>query len=552
MKGNKHRVTFMAGIIALSLSGCAGVSMPGLSGAPPVEPVPAISEQAHLGPVEPGEETTALYGELSRFRPRPEDGTVVLPRPVNGRLSVTIEDAVFLTLRNNRSLAVQLYKPLVAGTFEEQERARFDPSVFGEAAISRDRSEQTPRGAAGTTDVRSESDFYRIGIDQTLPTGTGIDLSFRQNRSDSGVTGQRQTAGVQMTLTQALLRGSGLEANLARVRRAELNTLASHYEVRGFTEALVAETELTYWDYVLARRRIVIFEDALCVARDQAADIERRIEVGTIAETELAAAQAELASRRQGLLDALNQRDRIGLSLLRLMNPPDADGWSLDIEPMDGPRGLDVELDTVEDHLDLGLRMRPELSEAHLRIEQGRLDVVETRKGLLPRLDLFVTLGKTGYADSFGGSLSRLDGSYYDTTAGTRFEWTLFNRAAEAADTRARATLAQARASLDNLAQLVVQDIRDAWLEVKRAQSQIEASTVRRRWQEEVLRAEQVKFDVGRGTALTVAQAQRDLLESRLDEIKRIIDYRKARIYLYLLDGSLLRRRGIETAGISF
>lgn len=552
MRGGTHRVMLLAGIIALSLSGCAGGSLPGLSADPAVKPAPVLPEQAHPGPVHGEEETTALHGGISLSRPGPADGDAILPLPANGRLSVTIEEAVFLTLRNNRSLAVQLYGPLVAGTFEEQERARFDPSFFGELSISRDRGEQADRGTGDALDVRSESEFYRLGIGQTLPTGTGLDLSFRQSRTDSTVARQRQASGIQVTLTQALLRGSGLEANLARVRQAELNTLASRYEVRGFTEALVAETELTYWDYVLARQRIIIFEDALHVAREQAADIERRIEVGTIAETELAAAQAELASRQQGLLDARNRRDRIRLSLLRLLNPADGAGWSLDIEPLDCPTGPDIELDPVEDHLALGLRLRPELAEAYLRVEQGRLETVQTRKGLLPRLDLFVTLGRTGYADSFGGSLSRLDDSYYDTTAGARLEWALFNRAAEAADRRARATRAQAQASLDNLAQLVVQDIRDAWLEVERARSQIEASAVRRRWQEEVLRAEQVKFDVGRGTALTVAQAQRDLLESRLDEINRIIDYRKARIYLYRLDGSLLRRRGIETAGTPF
>jgi outer membrane protein len=33
--------------------------------------------------------------------------------------------------------------------------------------------------------------------------------------------------------------------------------------------------------------------------------------------------------------------------------------------------------------------------------EQQRLETVVTRNGLLPRLDFFITLGKTGYADSF-------------------------------------------------------------------------------------------------------------------------------------------------------
>ncbi|HET97520.1 MAG TPA: TolC family protein, partial [Desulfurivibrio alkaliphilus] len=78
-----------------------------------------------------------------------------------------------------------------------------------------------------------------------------------------------------------------------------------------------------------------------------------------------------------------------------------------------------------------------------------------------------------------------------------------------------------------------------------RAYAQIFASAERRRLQEKVLRVEQVKFDVGRGTALAVAQAQRDLLESQLAEVDAIIAHRLAITELYRLDGSLLNRRAI-------
>ena len=47
-------------------------------------------------------------------------------------------------------------------------------------------------------------------------------------------------------------------------------------------------------------------------------------------------------------------------------------------------------------------------------------------------------------------------------------------------------------------------------------------------------------------TSLLVAQAQRDLLVSQLNEIEAIVEYRIALVQLYLAEGSLLERRGIR------
>jgi outer membrane protein len=72
-----------------------------------------------------------------------------------------------------------------------------------------------------------------------------------------------------VTLTQALLRGARVESNLARLRQAELDTLASEYELRGLCRGLVADVEQAYWDYALASRRTEIFAEALAVAEQQ-------------------------------------------------------------------------------------------------------------------------------------------------------------------------------------------------------------------------------------------------------------------------------------------
>ena len=54
---------------------------------------------------------------------------------------------------------------------------------------------------------------------------------------------------------------------------------------------------------------------------------------------------------------------------------------------------------------------------------------------------------------------------------------------------------------------------------------------------------------MGKSTSFLVAQAQRDLLASRIAEVRAIVNYLKALIDLYRQDGSLLERRGIAAPG---
>ena len=119
----------------------------------------------------------------------------------------------------------------------------------------------------------------------------------------------------------------------------------------------------------------------------------------------------------------------------------------------------------------------------------------------------------------------------------------------QAAHRRAQLSRTQAQDALDNLDQLVEVDVRIAYIEVNRTKQQITATSVTRRFNEEKLRTETEKLRVGKSTSFLVAQAQRDLLVSRIAEVQALANYLKALIDLYRQDGSLLERRGIAAPG---
>ena len=64
------------------------------------------------------------------------------------------------------------------------------------------------------------------------------------------------------------------------------------------------------------------------------------------------------------------------------------------------------------------------------------------------------------------------------------------------------------------------------------------------------MRAEREKLAVGRATGLMVAQAQRDLVASQIDEVEATANYLKGMVELFRQDGSLLVRRGLEVPGL--
>lgn len=473
-----------------------------------------------------------------------------LPEAEDGHIALSLEQAVFFALKRNRELQVERYNPLIAGTFEQIERGVFDAEFFSDVQYLEETASETSRSTEESFSVEGDEVEVVTGLRQLFPGGTAVETSIEYGRSTSNRTPEQQDIRLGLSVTQSLLKGFGAAVNLVAVRQTQLETQASLYEFRGFLEALLSEVEIAYWRYVLACEGITIFEQSLEIAQKQLLEVESQIEVGMIPRNSVAAAKAEVARRQQALLESRSRQIERRLRLLRLLNVTDNKHFQLLIDPTSQPRMDTAPLTDLEERLELALRLRPELNEARLRQKRQSLEVVRTRNGLLPQLEVFIDLGKSGYADSFSTAWSNIDEENYDLFTGIEFSSYLGNRTAEAEHLAARASRDQAKAAVENLENMVLLDIRLAANETERTRQQIEASKVTRELEEQTLKAEQERFSVGDTTSLLVTQAQRDLLVSRLAEIEAIVEYRIALVSLYLAEGSLLERRGIQLDAI--
>ncbi|OQA01890.1 MAG: Outer membrane efflux protein [Planctomycetes bacterium ADurb.Bin412] len=470
--------------------------------------------------------------------------------PPEEPLKIDIQRAILMAMDNNQSLFVEKMNPEITSTRETEEEAVFDPSVSGSLADNRVIADRLSRAGSGTESSTTDSVTGQLSLSEFFPTGTAAALQASTSYTDSSLYSDTFTANrLGISVTQALLEGASLRANQARVHQARIDTRISEYELRGFTELLVEQVESTFWDYALAKKQIEIYADSLSLAEKQMGETEERIRIGSLAETELAAAQAEVALRRENLINARGTLAKVKLSLLRLLSPSNDIDWNLEIIIEYNTTLPDVRLDEIEKHVQVALKMRPDLNQARLQIERGELDVVMTKNGLLPRLDVFITFGKTGYADTFNRASDRIFRDNYDASFGLIFDGIGRRRAEKAQYQRAVLSKQQLYRSLDNLMQLVQVDVRSAYIEVGRTYEQIAATAATQTYQEEKLRAETEKFRVGKSTSLLVGQAQRDLVISQIAHTETVVNYLKSLIDLYRLEGSLLQRRGISAPG---
>ncbi|MGD0551129.1 MAG: TolC family protein [Sedimentisphaerales bacterium] len=508
----------------------------------------ATDKQDYIGP---SDSQPAIQPSLETGKMQEPNSSPIVKIEPNGPIDITINEAVLISLQKNKSLAVEKLSPQIKRTFEQQALAVFDPDLKGTVSGGKTRLESPPAPGSGPVKETEKTFGADASLSEFLPTGTTLSLDGSTSWLDESFAADPfVSTRLGGSVTQSLLRGFGTAVNLVSVNQARIDTKISQYELRGFVESLVAQIEEAYWNCSLAEKSIEIYEQSMQVAEKQQQETEERINIGSLARSELAAAKAETALRQQDLIVAENTLAQSRLNLLRLLNPSGNEMWDRKIILKSEPTTPEIELSPVETYVLRGWQMRPELNQARLQLDRDELEIVRTRNGLLPQLDFFITLGKTGYSDSFDDSARNIfKKNDYDVAAGITFEYPLMNRLAQAKNQQATLLRQQAQEALGNLEQLVEVDIRGAYLQITSVQQQVVAAKASRELLEEKLKVETGKFEVGKSTSILVAQAQRDFLQSQITELTAAINYQIAIVELHRLEGTLLMRSGIASPG---
>ncbi len=117
-----------------------------------------------------------------------------------------------------------------------------------------------------------------------------------------------------------------------------MNREISDVQLRASMTNIVSNVRNAYWDYVFTTQAVEVARQSLDLATKLVQDNQIRVEVGTMAPIDVVQAQAEQATRRQGLVTAENARRTAELALKRLIVSGTEDpNWAATLDPVDRP-----------------------------------------------------------------------------------------------------------------------------------------------------------------------------------------------------------------------
>jgi len=144
---------------------------------------------------------------------------------------------------------------------------------------------------------------------QGFQWGTNVSVGFNNTRVTSDNPYNAFTpllnSSFQFKLTQHLLQGYGFAANDRFIRIAKNNREISDVAFRLQITTTVDQIENMYWDLVYAYENVRVQKEQLAFAQKTLSDSRKQVEIGTLAPIEVVRAQSTVASDQQTLTVAL-------------------------------------------------------------------------------------------------------------------------------------------------------------------------------------------------------------------------------------------------------
>ena len=454
----------------------------------------------------------------------------------------------------------------------------FDPQLIGELGYLRRSNTvsltNTTGTAAGTGTGGSNQpqplQFLESNIAYLQGFSTGAQLEATVNNDSQVINGSTSqfnpfhAPSTSVTLSQPLLRGRGRDVNLRFVRIARTNSRISRLLFEQQVLETIYGTSRLYFDLVSLGENVFVKQEALRAATKLRDDDRDQVQVGTLAPIELTRAEALASSSEFDLIQAqgLYRQQEVILKtqLLRTASPVFSAQFD-EIVPTDRivvPNTF-APID-VPGLIQQGLGRRPDLAQAALQIETGKISANASRNSALPQVNLYAnvevrgtseqayeTLGSPGTGAPTLPQNLALGGLRTSTIyqAGVQFTLPLRNRVASADAARDTVQLRQVQARTERFAAQVREEIEAAVVALETAQAAYRAAAKSRDYQQQLLDAERDKLSVGQSTDLLVLQNEAYLAQARSTEIAARSNWMKAHIELDRAVGDLLEKNHI-------
>jgi outer membrane protein TolC len=503
-------------------------------------------------------------------------------------LSITLADAIRMTLEQNNDVAIARMDTEVARQNVRAALGVFDPRIAPNFAYERTVTANTS-AIGGATEGRLERTEISGGAAMTGRTpfaGGRYTVDFSSSRLDTSNQFARLNpefpSALTASYTQPLFRNRAIDTdrrNILLARRAVDLTDAQLLEVVMDQLTLVEEA---YWDLAFAAKNLDVLTSALAQARGQVASNERQAKEGTLAPIDVVEAQTQVsrfqqavASGQQALTEAENRLKRLMLADRK------ASAWNRPLVPIDLADRTAPALG-VEEAVKLALARRPELKALDSSRAQNEIDRTFFRDQAKPQLNLVggTTLSglsgdplsstsqpPVGGDDSDAALLARLNElsvlanltplptpppstgttvppffvGGYNTSLSNLFarrfptaivqlqmDLPLRNQTARANLARTEIQGTQIARRRQSLEQAIESDVRDTLQAVRSSEQRLEAAASARRYALEQYESERRRFDSGLSTVFLVLERQTAFVTAQASELRARADLNQA------------------------
>jgi len=396
---------------------------PAISPTPPSSPV----RQLNLGPNYSNgpswfPKIIAPYTQTSVPKPELANTPRIEQLISNGKLMLTLEDALSLALENNLSVAVARYTPwldeasLLYAKSGANGRLQFDPVLTGNFNLSDAKSPLnnpflagvgtiSPSGApekSAPPSIVNHTFNANFQYTQGWATGTQAQVTFDNQRGSTNIPADLFNPFVQSVLTfqvtQPLLNGFGKIPNERYIIEAKNTVKVGESQFEQQVMATITAVATDYWELVFARENVKVEQVAVAADQQLYENNKKQLEIGTMAPLDVITAQSQLASDQQALVQAQTTQllDETTLLVAITKNPLAVELKGVEIVPTTPLFSPPIQDISLEDAVKEAWQKRPELQQAALNLKNAGIEVKATKNALLPTLNMFGEYQATG------------------------------------------------------------------------------------------------------------------------------------------------------------
>jgi outer membrane protein TolC len=489
---------------------------------------------------------------------------------VDGKLRLSLRDAVVLTLENNSLVRVQEGQVEASKFTLLGAHAPFDPTVTSSYNVN---DSTTPpvsilQGTGGlNVNLKSTTQFAQLSYSETFQTGTNFQAGLTSSNNFANnsfyLFNPYITSALTFQVTQPLLRNAWLFANQAPLMIARRNVQQSRASFAAEVSNNILQAVGQYWAVVEARGNLDVARSSMDAAETTYKRDKRALELGALPPLDIYRSESQVASRRVQVIQseyALKQAE----DALRLTIGADQDPYfqALDMELIEKaePEGELRSIDAAT-ALQQALLKRPEFDAARAALANDETRIRLAHNHLLPELDLVGSyasngVGGTQFSDTGQttrtSSVNQMFGFGFPTyQAQLSLTLPLRNRAAKAEMGTALVSRRNDLYSQRQIREQVTLDVSNAVHQLEQAKLSMVAGKEALDLSRKNMAAEQRKYELGSGTIFLVLEAQAEVAAAAQSLLQSEVGYQLAMAAVDHATGELLEPYHVQIAELT-